>query len=376
MVVSGHIMNSPAWVTKKDLSADKSALRAYQKTIAQKLLLAFILTGLLFLLSLHSLSVGGATYSVRESWKAIVSGIGKSLNEMELPHQILWHLRIPRVLMAIVCGIGLAAAGLMMQTILRNPLASPYTLGISSAASFGAALAIVMRTGVTSILPVIISYDYLISANAFFFTFLATFAIYFLSRSQKITVETIVLFGVAVSYVFSAGSSFLQYIGNSDELAALAYWMFGSLGKTNWSKLTICSVVVFFVITIAYSKAWDFNSLLLGDESAQSVGINVDNLRVTGLLLASLTTAVIVSMLGPIGFIGLVAPHLGRILVGGDHRYLMPISFLIGAILLVAADTLARTALSPVVIPVGIVTSVIGVPLLLYLIVKRRKEHW
>jgi iron complex transport system permease protein len=369
-------MNSSSWAVKNDIPAGNSTLRAYQKQIVQKLFLVFILAGLLFLLSLHGLSVGGASYTITESWKAIVSGIGRSLNEMELAHQILWQLRIPRVLMAIVCGIGLAAAGLMMQTILQNPLASPYTLGISSAASFGAALAIVMRTGVTSLLPMVVSYDYLISANAFFFTFLATFAIYLLSKSQRITVETIVLFGVAVSYVFSAGSSFLQYIGNSDELAALAYWMFGSLGKANWSKLAICTAVVLFVITLACSKAWDFNSLLLGDESAQSAGINVENLRVMGLLLASLTTAVIVSMLGPIGFIGLVAPHLGRILVGGDHRYLMPISFLIGSILLVAADTLARTVLSPVVIPVGIVTSVVGVPLLIYLIVKRRKEHW
>jgi iron complex transport system permease protein len=369
-------MNSSACVAKNDAPAGNGALRAYQKQIVQKLFIIIILAGLLLSLSLHGLSVGGASYTIAESWKAIISGMGKSLNEMELSHQILWQLRIPRVLMAIVCGIGLAAAGLMMQTILRNPLASPYTLGISSAASFGAALAIVMRTGVTSLLPVVVSYDYLISANAFFFTFLATFAIYLLARSQKITVETVVLFGVAVSYVFSAASSFLQYIGNSDELAALAYWMFGSLGKANWNKLAICTMVVIFVITIAYSRAWDFNSLLLGDESAQSVGINVENLRVMGLLLASLTTAVIVSMLGPIGFIGLVAPHLGRILVGGDHRYLMPISFLVGAILLVSADTLARTVISPVVIPVGIVTSVIGVPLLIYLIMKRRKEHW
>jgi iron complex transport system permease protein len=376
MAASGFIMNNVAYAAKNNASTGNGVLWAYQKQITQKLFIIIILTGLLFLLSLHGLSVGGASYTITESWRAIISGLGKSLNEMELAHQILWQLRVPRVLMAIVCGIGLATAGLMMQTILCNPLASPYTLGISSAASFGAALAIVIRTGITSLLPVIVPYDYLISANAFFFTFLATFAIYILAKSQRITIETVVLFGVAVSYVFSAGLSFLQYIGNSDELAALTYWMFGSLGKANWNKLTICSLVIIFVITFSYSKAWDFNSLLLGDESAQSTGINVESLRVMGLLLASLTTATIVSMLGPIGFIGLVAPHLGRILVGGDHRYLMPISSLIGAILLVSADTLARTVLSPVVIPVGIVTSVVGVPLLIYLIMKRKKEHW
>ena len=370
-------MSNPAPDITDNSYIVKEKMRAsYQHHTLRKLFIILALAGILFLLCLYGLSVGGASYNIAESWNAIVSGVGKSIEEMELPHQILWQLRIPRVLMAVVSGIGLAVAGLMMQTILRNPLASPYTLGISAAASFGAALAIVMRTGVTAFLPIVVPYDYLISANAFFFTFLSTFAIYLLSKSQKVTPETIVLFGVAVSYVFSAGSSLLQYIGNSDELAALAYWMFGSLGKANWGKLGICSIVVLLVVLLAYRKAWDFNSLMLGDESAKSMGIHVERLRVMGLLLASLTTAVIVSMLGPIGFIGLVAPHLGRILVGGDQRYLMPISCLLGAILLVLADTFARTVMSPVVIPVGIFTSVVGVPLLIYLIMKRRTEHW
>jgi iron complex transport system permease protein len=356
---------------------DREGIRqAYDKHIRRKLLFILFLIGLLIFLCLSGLSVGGASYNIGESWNAIVSGLGKSADEMELRHRILWQLRIPRVLMAVVSGTGLALAGLVMQTILRNPLASPYTLGISSAASFGAALAIVLKTGVTALLPFAVPYDYLIGANAFCFTFLSAFAIYLLSKSQKITPETIILFGVAISYVFSAGSSLLQYIGKSEDLAALAYWMFGSLSKANWSKLKICSAAVLMVFLLIYHRAWDFNSLLLGDESAKSMGINVERLRITGLLLASFITAVIVSMMGPIGFIGLVAPHLGRILTGSDHRYLVPIACLLGMVLLVLADTLARTVFSPVVIPVGIVTSVVGVPLLIYLIIKRRTEHW
>jgi iron complex transport system permease protein len=369
-------MNNSGTLAVSGESNREEMRQAYDRHIRRKLFLILFLTGLLIFLCLSGLSVGGASYDIGESWNAIVSGLGKPAGEMELRHRILWQLRIPRVLMAMASGTGLALAGLVMQTILRNPLASPYTLGISSAASFGAALAIVLKTGVTAWLPFTVPYDYLIGANAFCFTFLSTFAIYLLSKSQKVTPETIILFGVAVSYVFSAGSSLLQYIGKSEELAALAYWMFGSLSKANWSKLRICSAAVGIVFLLIYRRAWDFNSLLLGDESAKSMGINVERLRVTGLLLASFTTAVIVSMMGPIGFIGLVAPHLGRILTGSDHRYLVPVSCLLGMVLLVLADTLARTVFSPVVIPVGIVTSVVGVPLLIYLIMKRRTEHW
>ncbi|AEF85130.1 transport system permease protein [Treponema primitia ZAS-2] len=358
------------------VSARDALRHTWQEHLRHKVFIIVLLLGLLVFLCLSGLSVGGASYNIAESWRALISGIGRSREDMELSHQILWQLRVPRVFMAAVCGSGLALAGLMMQTILRNPLASPYTLGISSAASFGAALAIILKKGVTDLLPFYVPYDYLIGANAFCFTLLSTLAIYFLSKSQKVTPETIVLFGVAVSYIFSAGVSLLQYIGKSEELAALAYWMFGSLSKANWSKLKISCLIVLGIFILSYRKAWDFNLLMLGDEDAKSMGINVERLRVMGLLLASFITAVIVSMLGPIGFIGLAAPHLGRILVGGDHRFLIPISCLLGMVLLTLADTLARTIFSPVVIPVGIVTSAIGVPLLIYLIMKRRKEHW
>lgn len=259
----------------------------YTRHIQHKLFIALLLTGILVFLCLFGISIGGASYNIPESWNALISGLGKPIQEMELSHQILWRLRVPRVLMAVVSGIGLALAGLVMQIILRNPLASPYTLGISTSASFGAALAIILKTGITDIVPFTIPYDYLISANAFCFTFLSTFTIYGLSKSQKVTPETIVLFGVAVSYIFSAGLSFLQYIGKSEELAALTYWTFGSLSKANWTKLELCSGAVFIVVLLIYRKAWDFNALMLGDESAISMGINVERLRLMGLVSAS-----------------------------------------------------------------------------------------
>jgi iron complex transport system permease protein len=341
----------------------------------RKLLLILGMAILLCVLCVFGLSVGGASYSVSESWQALLAGPGKIAGNTR--HQIIWVLRVPRVLMGVVSGIGLAVSGLMMQTILRNPLASPYTLGISAAASFGAALGIVSKVSVIAVLvPAVLRTDLMIITNSFVFTVICTFLIYFLSKLQRVTAETIILFGVAMMYVFEAATSFMQYIGNPEELAELVYWIFGSMSKASWMKLRITTICVVACVLLAYRQAWNFNSLMLGDESAQSIGINVERLRIMGLLLSSFMTAVIVSLLGPIGFIGLVAPHIGRILVGGDHRFLIPISCLVGGILLVLADTLSSIILAPAILPVGIMTSFVGVPLLVYLIARRRKEHW
>lgn len=355
----------------------RSSGNAYQGYIRKKLLVIVVLIAVMIGTGLVGLSIGGSSYSIGQSWEAIWTGLWLAgSGDMDTAQQIVWSLRVPRVLTAVICGFGLAFAGLIMQTILRNPLASPFTLGVSAAASFGAAVAIVLKSGITALIGLTLHYDWLVIANAFIFAFLCTLFIYALSKLQNTTPETIVLLGVAMMFMFSAATSFLQYLGDPDELAELVYWMFGSLSKATWGKLQIMLITVLVTLFVTYRKSWDFNALLLGDESAKSTGIDAEKLRLTGLILASLTTAVIISMVGPIGFIGLVAPHLGRILIGGDHRFLIPASCLIGATLLLAADAAARTILAPVVIPVGIITSFVGVPLLIYLMMRRRKEHW
>jgi iron complex transport system permease protein len=349
--------------------------RLYIKEARHRIFLMLIMAILLCLMCVLGLSVGGASYSIPESWNAILAGPGRQSGNIR--HQIIWILRVPRVLMGVVGGIGLAVSGLMMQTILRNPLASPYTLGISAAASFGAALGIVSKISVLAvIIPAAIRQDLMIITNSFLFTVFCTFLIYFLSKLKQISAETIILFGVAMMYVFEAATSFMQYLGNPEELAELVYWMFGSMSKASWLKLEITTACVVFCVLLAYRQAWNFNTLMLGDESAQSSGVNVERLRIMGLLLSSLMTAVIVSLLGPIGFVGLVAPHIGRMLVGGDHRFLIPVTCLAGAIVLVLADTISCVILAPAILPIGIMTSFVGVPLLIYLIAKRRKEHW
>jgi iron complex transport system permease protein len=351
--------------------------RAYSAHTRKNLLFVFLMIAGVCALCVVGLSVGGASFSISESWRAILAGPAQDPSNTDIRRQIIWTLRVPRVLTAIVSGVGLAVSGLTMQTILRNPLASPYTLGISAAASFGAGLGIVTRFDVFSVfLPAAVGYDLMIIGNSFIFTVICTFLIYFLSKLKKSSAETIVLFGVAMMFVFEAATSFLQYIGKPEELAELVYWMFGSLSKASWHKFCVILVCVIVCVLLTYRNAWNFNALMLGDESARSSGIHVERLRVTGLLLSSLMTAVIVSLLGPIGFIGLVAPHIGRMLVGGDHRFLVPTTCLAGAALLILADTLSCVVLSPSILPVGIMTSFVGVPLLIYLIMQRRREHW
>ena len=354
----------------------KSLRDQYSGARHQKVLWIIGLLILLGVLLIVGLSVGGASFDVRESWRALLSGITLKSDQMDINQKIIWTLRVPRVLMAIIGGIGLAVAGLVMQTILRNPLASPYTLGISSAASFGAAMSIVLGISTSTFFAGLIPANYIIASNSFLSATICTLVIYGLSRTQRVTAETVVLFGVATNFLFSAATSFLQYVASEEKLAELVYWMFGSLSKATWSKVQLSSVVVAFTLVMIYIKAWDFNALLLGDETAGSLGLNVERLRVYGLLLSSLSTSVIVSLLGPIGFIGLVAPHIARILIGSDHRYLIPITALLGACLLVLADVLSCVILAPVILPVGIVTSFVGVPLLIYLVTRRRAEHW
>jgi len=278
-------------------------------------------------------------------------------------------LRLHRILMGVVAGAGLGVAGAAMQGILKNPLASPFTLGISSAASFGAALAIILGAGFAG-------GEYLIIGNAFVFTLLATFAVYGLAKYKGITPETMILAGIAIMYFFSAMTSFLQYVGRAEQVQEVVFWMMGSLGRSSWDKVYASALMIIICLPYLILKSWDINAIGAGDETAKSLGVNVERIRVLSMIFASLITASVICFTGTIGFIGLVAPHMTRMVIGGDHRFLIPGSALMGSVILLAADTLARTVLAPVILPVGIMTSFLGVPFFVYLFMKRRKEFW
>ncbi len=251
-----------------------------------------------------------------------------------------------------------------MQGVLRNPLASPFTLGIASAASCGASVAIILGAGFLS--------GYLVIGNAFLFAMLAAGAIYGMARLKGMGSETMILAGIALMYLFSAVTSFLQYLGTSEKVQEVVFWMFGSLDKSSWPKLGLVTVVVVAVVPLLLWRAWDLNALAEGDETAKSLGVPVERSMAGFMLAASLVTAVIICFTGTIGFIGLVAPHITRMVIGADHRTLIPASGLVGAVILLGADCLARTVIPGAIIPVGIMTAFLGIPFFVYLFMRRR----
>lgn len=292
---------------------------------------------------------------------------------------IVWNVRLPRVVTAVVAGSGLAIAGVVMQSVLRNPLASPFTLGISQGAAFGAAVAIVgLGAGVTgsaSVDAVRVLDAWSVTGAAFAGSMIATLTIVAFAKYRGVTPQTMVLAGVALGSLFSAGTVLMQYFAEDTKVAAVVFWTFGDLGRATWRDAAIMTVVTALGLAYFLWRRWDYNALEAGSESARGLGVDVDRTRLVGMFIASLVTASIVAFLGIIGFIGLVGPHMVRRLIGNDHRFLIPASAAAGALLLLVSDTLARVVVSPVVLPVGAITSLLGAPLFLYLLMGRRTQR-
>lgn len=285
---------------------------------------------------------------------------------------VIWNIRMVRIIGAILAGAGLAVAGVVMQCILRNPLASPYTLGISSAAAFGASFAIIFLNAGSSITSIVsISNPYVTTISAFLFSLLATGAILLLTKVTRVSSETMVLAGVAISAMFAAGLSFMQYLATDSQLGNIIMWTFGDLGKATWSWNTLIMAVLLSVTLYFYYKRWDYNAMEAGEETAKGLGVHTERERITGMVLASVLSAVIVSFFGIIAFIGLLGPHIARMIIGSDHRHLIPLSIILGAIILIVADGVGQVILYPSVIPVGIITSMLGGPLFIYLLIRR-----
>nr|WP_024910956.1 iron ABC transporter permease [Chania multitudinisentens] len=280
---------------------------------------------------------------------------------------IVWDIRLPYALMAVVVGMALGLAGAEMQTILNNPLASPFTLGVSSAAAFGAALAIVLGVGIPGI-----SAQWFISANAFVFALLAALLLDLVARWMRVSVAGVVLFGIALVFTFNALVSMMQFIASEDTLQGLVFWTMGSLARASWEKLVILLVIVAALLPLSMMNAWKLTALRLGEERAMSFGIDVHRLRLVTLLRISIISAVSVAFVGPIGFVGLVAPHIARMIVGEDHRFYLPASALMGALMLSMASVASKNLIPGIIIPAGIVTSLVGVPFFLGILLRNR----
>ncbi len=339
----------------------------YRKFIGRKILFILFSVSLIVIIAGIAATLGSYPIRVIDVYSIIWHGMFRGPETTS--EIVVWNLRLPRILMGVLAGIGLAIGGTVMQGILRNPLASPFTLGIASGAGFGAALAILLGTG-------LIVGKYLIIANAFVFSLIPTFVIFGLTRYKRATPETMILAGIAMLYLFGAATSLLMYFAESEAVKEAYFWMVGSLGKASWDTIPPVSILLAVCVPLLMWKSWDLNVMGAGDETAKSLGVNVERSRIFILTVASLITAGIICFTGTIGFIGLVAPHICRIIIGSDNRFLIPASGLFGAALLLGADTIARTILAPVILPVGILTAFMGAPLFLYLIMRRKKEYW
>ena len=342
----------------------------YKKFIGRKILFMCSFLLLTVLLCGISISLGPLKFSVLEVYATILDRFFPNFFDVpELAPIVVWNIRLARIIMGVLAGVGLAVAGAVMQGVLRNPLASPFTLGISAGAGLGAALAIITGVG-------FVGGGLLLVGNAFIFSLIPALVIVGLSRFKRATPETMILAGIAMTYIFSAVSSLLHYFSDADALKDVVVWMMGDLGKATWGDLYIVAIVLAICIPVLIWKSWDLNVVAAGDETAKSLGINVERTRIVIMMTAAFITAVIICFTGMIGFIGLVAPHITRMCIGGDNRFVVPASGIFGAAFLVAADIIAREVIAPVIIPVGIVTSFVGGPLFLYLIIRKKKEYW
>ncbi|WP_417387374.1 FecCD family ABC transporter permease [Gimesia sp.] len=289
----------------------------------------------------------------------------------EANRTIIWTFRLPTALMAVFVGASLGIAGAEMQTILNNPLASPYTLGVSAAASFGAALALVLGSGVLAWTTTLF-----VPLSAFVFAMFCSLAIYAIGRIRGASTETIIVGGVALHFIFSSGVAFLQYMAAEDTLAAIVFWIFGTLQGANWQQLAVIVVVMIITTGLLMLRVWELTALRLGENHARSLGINTERLRLQTLILVSILTATAVCFTGAIGFVGLLAPHLARLLVGEDQRYFIPLSALCGAFLVSFAALITKLLIPGTIFPIGIATAAIGAPCFAAIALWRRRSYW
>lgn len=340
---------------------------AYQSLSFRRQIILLMLVAGLCAAFVGDIAIGPASY-----------GLGEVLRTLVVPAEadpqmrvIVWSIRLPSALMAIVVGMALAIGGAQMQTILNNPLASPFTLGISSGASFGAALALAFGVALVPMAG-----DYIVAANAFVMAMATAFLIHLVSLRRGASVQTIVLLGIALVFSFNTALAITQYFAAEQAVAAIVFWTMGSLTKATWPKLAITALAVGLTLPIFLRRRWQLTALRLGEARAASFGIPVRRLRLETLILVSLLSAIPVAFVGTIGFIGLVGPHIARMMVGEDQRFLLPASALTGALIMSLSSVLAKIAVPGAVLPIGIVTAAIGLPVFLYLILKSGREIW
>lgn len=340
-----------------------SAVAAYRHILRRRAGLIALLLAAIFLALLADFIVGPSGLPWRDLWQALTDpGAADPTSRV-----IVWDIRLPSALMAALVGMALGLAGAEMQTILNNPLASPFTLGVSSAAAFGASLAIVLQLGVPGIPP-----GWLIAGNAFLFAMLAALLLDAVTRWGGMNTSAVVLFGIAMLFTFNALVSLVQFMASAEALQNLVFWTMGSLTRSSWITVGVLAAAIGLALPLAMRQSWKLTALRLGEDRAASFGVDVRRVRVAALARVSLLSSLAVAFVGTIGFIGLVAPHIARRLFGEDHRYYLPGSALVGAVILSLASIASKNLVPGVVVPVGIVTALVGIPFFVSVVLRRQ----
>lgn len=332
-------------------------------SFASRLFVLFLGLIILFFTILISASLGGLDISIL----SIFSG---GLGEVE--ESVLYSIRIPRIVTATVVGAALACSGATMQALFRNPLADPSIIGISAGSALMVAISIVLGVGFTGFLSI-----YSLSIAAFLGAVLATFLVFRISTfGGKSSVTYMLLAGIAINAIAAAGTGFLAFLSSDQQLRTLTFWTMGSFSGSIWSATIVSSTIIIPAVIFLYYLSRQLNILILGEDEAKHLGVNTDRLKKQIVILVALIVGAGVAVSGIIGFVGLIVPHLLRLVYGSDNRFIIPASAIFGAILVIISDTVARTVVAPAEIPVGIITSLIGGPYFLYLLTRQKRKFY
>ena len=346
---------------------------SYDLFLRRKWLVLAVLLGVLAVLTLISLTTGSSGMTLGQ---VLATVLGRGTEQWET---IVFRVRLPRVATAAMVGAALALSGCVMQNVLHNPLASASTLGVSQGAAFGAALAIValdagVQNAANAGTSITISSPGTVTLCAFAGGLVTTAFVLALSRLRGVSPSTMVLAGVALSSMFTGGTTLVQYFADDVQVATVVYWTFGDLGRPGWGEIGLIAVCTFAALVFFLWNRWNYNALESGGTTARSLGVNVDLLSYLSMAICTLISAMSVAFVGVISFVGLIAPHMVRRFTGNDYRFLIPGSALGGAILLLVGDLVSKSVLSPVVLPIGAITSFFGAPLFLYLLFRGRER--
>lgn len=344
-------------------AAVEAALTGYAQLVRKRIILIAVLAIVLFLAVCVDVATGPSDLTVADVLQALLNP-----SAADAPTAVIVRgVRLPYAIMALLVGAALSLAGAEMQTTLDNPLASPFTLGMSSAAILGAALAIVLNISIP-----MVSAEWVIPACAFVFAFGSVMLLQAMAKARGAGVETLVLFGIALFFTFNSLVSILQIVASEQALQQLVFWQMGSLDRSTWPKIRLLAGVLAAVAPFSLASAHKLTALRLGEDRARSAGVNVERVRLFSLLRISLLTASAVAFVGTIAFVGLVGPHIARLIIGEDHKFFLPTSALTGALVMALASIASKAVVPGVIIPIGLVTALIGVPFFVSLIFGRR----